>query len=109
MFALFLPLLMFNLYSTFSTKSYPNVTYFYAQMSYYISLKQKKYAYELRSKFSFPVILVKFFSKSESPLQLLLVCVCDNLLQSCLTLCDPENYSPPGSSVHGILQARILE
>ena len=25
------------------------------------------------------------------------------------TLCDPTNYSPPGSSVHGILQARILE
>ena len=29
--------------------------------------------------------------------------------QSCLTLCDPTDYSPPGSSVHGILQARILE
>ena len=29
--------------------------------------------------------------------------------QSCLTLCDPLAYSPPGSSVHGILQARILE
>ena len=30
-------------------------------------------------------------------------------LQSCLTLCDPIDCSPPGSSVHGILQARILE
>ena len=29
--------------------------------------------------------------------------------QSCPTLCDPVDYSPPGSSVHGILQARILE
>ena len=29
--------------------------------------------------------------------------------QSCLTLCDPMDYSPLGSSVHGILQARILE
>ena len=29
--------------------------------------------------------------------------------QLCLTLCDPKNCSPPGSSVHGILQARILE
>ena len=29
--------------------------------------------------------------------------------QSCLTLCDPMNCSPPGSSVHGIFQARILE
>ena len=29
--------------------------------------------------------------------------------QSCLTLCDPMDCSLPGSSVHGILQARILE
>ena len=29
--------------------------------------------------------------------------------QSCPTLCDPINCIPPGSSVHGILQARILE
>ena len=32
-----------------------------------------------------------------------------NYFHSCLTLCDPTDYSPPGSSVHGILQARILE
>ena len=30
-------------------------------------------------------------------------------LQSCPTLCDPMDCSPPGSSVRGILQARILE
>ena len=30
-------------------------------------------------------------------------------LQSCLTLCDPMHLSLPGPSVHGILQARILE
>ena len=29
--------------------------------------------------------------------------------QSCLTLCNPMDHSRPGSSVHGILQARILE
>ena len=29
--------------------------------------------------------------------------------QAYLTLCDPMDYSRPGSSVHGILQARILE
>ena len=34
---------------------------------------------------------------------------CAKLLQSCPTLCDPMDYSPPGSSVHGILLARILE
>ena len=31
------------------------------------------------------------------------------LLQSCPTLCDPMDSSPPGSSVHGILQAGLLE
>ena len=30
-------------------------------------------------------------------------------LQSCPTLCDPRDGSPPGFSVHGILQARTLE
>ena len=30
-------------------------------------------------------------------------------LQSCLTLCDPIDSSPPGSPVPGILQARTLE
>ena len=30
-------------------------------------------------------------------------------LQSCLTLCDPIDGSPPGSTVPGILQARTLE
>ena len=31
------------------------------------------------------------------------------LLQSCLTLCDPTDSSPPGSPIPGILQARTLE
>ena len=31
------------------------------------------------------------------------------IAQSDLTLCDPMDCSPPGSSVHGILQARILD
>ena len=30
-------------------------------------------------------------------------------LQSCPTLCDPMDGSPPGSSIPGILQARMLE
>ena len=37
------------------------------------------------------------------------MCVRAQSLQSCLTLCNPMDCSPPGSSVHGILQARILE
>ena len=35
--------------------------------------------------------------------------ICTQSLQSCPTLCDPMDYSPPGSSVYGIFQARILE
>ena len=30
-------------------------------------------------------------------------------LQSCLTLCDPIDGSPPGSTITGVLQARTLE
>ena len=35
--------------------------------------------------------------------------MCAKLLQLCLTLCNPMDYSLPGSSIHRILQARILE
>ena len=34
---------------------------------------------------------------------------CVLVIQSCLTLCNPMDCSPQGFSVHGILQARILE
>ena len=37
------------------------------------------------------------------------VCVCVLVAHSCPTLCDPMGRSPLGSSVHGIVQARILE
>ena len=42
-----------------------------------------------------------------SPLDIL--CVCVLVTRSCPTLCKPMDCSPPGSSVHGIPQARILE
>ena len=39
----------------------------------------------------------------------IMVCVhAQSLRQSCLTLCDPMDYSSSGSSIHGISQARIL-
>ena len=42
------------------------------------------------------------------------VCMCvhvctPSVAHSCLTLCDPVDYNPPGSSVYGNSQARILE
>ena len=36
------------------------------------------------------------------------MCVC-SVVQSCPTVCSPMDCSPPGSSVHGISQARVLE
>ena len=36
-------------------------------------------------------------------------CICDDACDIHVTLCNPMDYSLPGSSVHGILQARILE
>ena len=38
-----------------------------------------------------------------------LTCMHAKSLQSCLTLCDPMDCSLPGSSVHGIFQARVLK
>ena len=37
------------------------------------------------------------------------ICVCAKFFQLCLTLCDSMDFSPLGFSVHGILQAKILE
>ena len=40
---------------------------------------------------------------------LIIAAIAAKSLQSCPTLCDPRDGSPPGSTVPGILQARILE
>ena len=42
------------------------------------------------------------------PCDLFMLCYAKSL-QSCLTLCDPIDGSPPGSAILGILQARTLE
>ena len=46
---------------------------------------------------------------SNIPLYICTAAAAAKWLQSCPTLCDPIDGSPPGSSVPGILQARILE
>ena len=45
--------------------------------------------------------LIIFFEAKKSSIS--------EVTQSCLTLCDPVSYSLPGSSIHGIFQARILK
>ena len=47
-----------------------------------------------------------YYILSASPLSLY---ICAKSFQSCLTLCDPVDCNLPGTSEHGILQARILE
>ena len=48
------------------------------------------------------LIIGNYFMQREVEVEVLVT-------QSCLTLCDPIDCSPPGSSVHGLLQARMLE
>ena len=51
-----------------------------------------------------------FFINRKHRFTFIYICVvCASLLHLCLTVCDPMVCSPPGSSVRGILQARILE
>ena len=52
---------------------------------------------------------LRFNLKPRALLSIPPLCTHARLLQSCLTLCDPMDVSLLGSSVHGILQARILE
>ena len=55
-----------------------------------------------------PVLVVLPIASSE--VKVLVISVqFSSVAQSCLTLCDPIDGSPPGCSVPGILQARILE
>ena len=51
-------------------------------------------------------LYIIYFSKTINSLS---AAAAANSLQSCSTLCDPIDGSPPGSSVPGILQARTLE
>ena len=52
---------------------------------------------------------VSSFHWMPETLQINSLLCCAKLLQLCLTLCDPMDCTLPGSSVHGILQKRILE
>ena len=84
------------------------VTYFiYSNMYMSVSVSQFLSSFPGKHKFVFSfsrlLWLFRVFYIS------LCVCVCVLVAQLCLTLCDPMDCSPPGSSVHGILQARILE
>ena len=53
--------------------------------------------------------MVRWYDHFVKSLRVPYVTAAAKSLQSCLTLCDPIDSSPPGSAVPGILQARTLE
>ena len=59
-----------------------------------------------RKSFSSQLLQLPISSRTVSPE---LKSSCGLVAKLCLTLCNPMDHSPPGSSVHGILQARTLE
>ena len=74
-----------------------------------LRLKFLNFLNSFNSKFPESSSRVFFFFSPLVLLGFIFMCVHAKSLQSCLTLCDPMDYSPPGSPVYAILQARILE
>ena len=62
-----------------------------------------------RNATDFYMIPLYIYRKSVYVYMCVYICFCCVRWSVCPTLCDPINYSPPESSVHGILQATILE
>ena len=73
-------------------------------------LSQWCYLSTLSSAVLFSICLQSFPVSGSFPIiSLFTAAAAAKLLQSCPTLCDPRDGSPPGSSIHGIFQARVLE
>ena len=87
---LLLTIFFFFLYST-------QLIYFLEELVQFSSLKLYKLSFTTQSEHSWFHI---YYSISAAAAK---------SLQSCLTLCDPIDRSPPGSPIPGILQARTLE
>ena len=62
--------------------------------------------YSYVSRYSWPSVVFRFIQTVDG---ITAAAAAAKSLQPCPTLCDPIDSSPPGSSVHGILQARTLE
>ena len=73
------------------------------------ALQEDSLSAELPGKPLLKVLLKDIVQEGKSSDRLVILDIKVKVLaaQSCLTLCDPMNCSPPGSSVHGILQERI--
>ena len=67
---------------------------------------RKNYLFYIGIELICNIVLVSGIQQTGSVIHMCCLCL---VVQSCPTLCDPVDYSLPGSSVHGILQARVLE
>ena len=64
--------------------------------------------FNIRNKAQMPTLATSSLPSTGSPAAAAAAAAAKSL-QSCLTLCDPIDSSPPGSPISGILQARTLE
>ena len=86
---------------------WPSIPRWYGQWYWHINDWESPFLSQLLP--SPPLTSIHLFCMSVSLLLLCkTVCVC-SVAQSCPTLCNPMDYSPPSSSVRGIFQARMLE
>ena len=74
-----------------------------------IKLRKTKWNDRMFEEFLFEEKNVFQWEKQRNTYECIDMCERDKSLQLCPTLCHPIDCSPPGSSVHGILQVRILE
>ena len=98
--------------------SSPHVSFFPSSLTIWekklLDIRQNHWLSDKKKRSDFTTSLCVFYCIShsvvlDSPLSDSAQCHKCSVIQSCLTLCNPMDCSPSGSSVHGILQARILE
>ena len=78
-------------------------------LEYYLAIKKNAFEPVLMKWMKLePVIQSEVKSERKIPIQYAVAAAAMSL-QSCPTLCNPIDGSPPGSSIHGIFQARVLE
>ena len=76
-------------------------------MEYYSCIKRNKIVSFSETWIDLETLIQREVSQKEKSKYHMYACTCCHF--NCVQLCDAVDYSPPGSSVHGILQLRILE
>ena len=104
--AMILVFWMLSFKPTFSLSSFNFIKWLFSSSLSAIRVVSSAY---LRLLVFLPAILIPACASSSPAFCMMYSAAAAKLLQSCLTLCDPTEGSPPGCPVPGILQARTLE